>query len=176
MGEEPVDVIGGDSVLTTARCEKSKLILISAPGRFVEALGDLIGLFRGFRAAVAVNLERNHDPTVLSASAGQLQPVFGGEGRRRVVVVQLDVDLDGAGVLLRGDPSRELLRVVRRDEANQVPKPVLLRQAPVLGVSLVVMPSKPAAATARSFCSSDHSGFAGGWPTSDQRWRCGNAG
>jgi len=71
--------------------------LHEAAGGAVVAVGDLVGFLRGFGAAVAVNLEGDNDPANLLGGAFDLEPMLRSERGRRVVIVHLDVDLDGAG-------------------------------------------------------------------------------
>jgi hypothetical protein len=71
-------------------------------------------------------------PADFFRGAHEGDPVFCGECRRSVVVVELHVDVHGAGLLLRLDQSGELGRVVGGDEAEQ------MLQSVVLGVTTVV--------------------------------------
>ena len=61
-----------------------------------------------------------------------MEPVLRRDGGRRVVVVHLNVDLDGAGFFLSTDQFLELGGFVAGDETEDVVKTVFLGEATVL--------------------------------------------
>jgi len=131
--EESLDVVAGMQVFDAGDVGEIKIHSDEAAGRAVVALGDLVGLFGRLGAAIAVNFKSGKDTPDFLGGAVEGEPVFGGEGGWGVVIVELDVDVDGTGFLLLAEAVGKLGGVVGGDESEDVAEPVFLREATVFG-------------------------------------------
>ena len=80
-----------------------------------------------------MHLEGDDDSADFFRGALQLNPVPGRQRRRRVVVVQLYVDVHRAPLLLSADETRELPRFAGANEPEEVLEAMLVGEPPVLG-------------------------------------------
>jgi hypothetical protein len=83
-----------------------------------------------------MHLERDHQTANFIGDPGELKPMLRRHRRERVVIVQLDIDLDGAAFLLRAQGRFEFSGVAARDKAQQMLEAMLVGQAAMFGREL----------------------------------------
>ncbi len=133
MIEQALNIITRMQMFNRRQVREIKIHFNQFARRAVIAIGNLVGFLGRLGAAIAVNFERRKDPPDFLGGAVEGEPVFGGEGGWGVVIVELDVDVDGTGFLLLAEAVGKLGGVVGGDESEDVAEPVFLREATVFG-------------------------------------------